>query len=60
MVQWLIAALVGGFLVLLVVGGLTGRVRARGCCAPDPGKDLRMRTGDTSDTSGTDESVNGR
>jgi hypothetical protein len=30
--------------VLLAVGALTGRVRARSCCAvPDPAKDTRMR-----------------
>jgi len=32
------------FLVLLVYGGLTGRVRLTSCCAvADPSKDLRMR-----------------
>ena len=33
------------FLVTLVVGGLTGRVRMSSCCAiADPRKDLRMRS----------------
>ena len=32
------------FLVVLVYGGLTGRVRLTSCCAvADPRKDLRMR-----------------
>jgi hypothetical protein len=32
------------FLLLLVYGGLTGRVRLRSCCAvADPRRDLRMR-----------------
>ena len=32
------------FLVALVFGGLTGRVRMSSCCAvADPSKDLRMR-----------------
>jgi len=32
------------FLVLLVYGGLTGRVRLTSCCAvADPRRDLRMR-----------------
>lgn len=32
------------FLVVLVYGGLTGRVRMTSCCAvADPTKDLRMR-----------------
>ena len=32
------------FLVVLVYGGLTGRVRLSSCCAvADPRKDLRMR-----------------
>jgi hypothetical protein len=32
------------FLVTLVYGGLTGRVRLSSCCAvADPAKDLRMR-----------------
>jgi hypothetical protein len=32
------------FLVLLVYGGITGRVRLSSCCAvADPRRDLRMR-----------------
>jgi hypothetical protein len=38
------ALLVVAFLVLLVVGRLTGRVRTGSCCAPaDARRDLRMR-----------------
>lgn len=40
-----IGLLVLGFLVLLVVGGLTGRVKATSCCsvsAADPRRDRRM------------------
>ena len=38
------AGLVVAFLALLVVGGLTGRVRTRSCCAPaEARRDLRMR-----------------
>lgn len=33
-----------GFLVLLVIGAVTGRVRINSCCAvADPRRDLRMR-----------------
>jgi hypothetical protein len=32
------------FLALVVYGGLTGRIRGRGCCSiPDPRRDARMR-----------------
>lgn len=32
------------FLVLAIYGGLTGRVKGRGCCSiPDPRQDARMR-----------------
>jgi len=42
------AYLLGGFaatfLVLLVVGGITGRVRATNCCSiADPTRDARMQ-----------------
>lgn len=45
MVPYLIGALVIAFLVFLVVGALTGRVRAQSCCSltSDPATDLRMR-----------------
>ena len=40
-------------LVLLVVGGLTGRVQARSCCAvADPRLDLRMRAAFDDDNDG--------
>lgn len=45
MVPYLIGALVIAFLVFLVVGALTGRVKAQSCCSltSDPDTDLRMR-----------------
>jgi hypothetical protein len=44
MARYLVATPVVIFLVLLAVGALTGRVRARSCCSPaDPAADLRMR-----------------
>ena len=51
MIKYLLGSIVVLFLVLLVYGGLTGRVRAQaGCCCPaDPDKDLRMR-GDEEDS----------
>lgn len=50
MIKYLIGGAVVVFLVLLVYGGLTGRVRAQGgcCCPPDPDHDLRMRIPDGS------------
>jgi hypothetical protein len=40
------------FLVALVYGGVTGRVRMTSCCAvADPAKDLRMRAGFEDDQS---------
>lgn len=44
MIEYLIGGVVMVFLVALIVGGLTGRVRARGCCSvADPSQDPRMR-----------------
>jgi uncharacterized membrane protein len=44
LVRYLLGALVLLPTVALAVGALTGRVRARSCCAtPDPRDDLRMR-----------------
>ena len=44
MTRYLVATPVVIFMVLLAVGALTGRVRARTCCSPaDPAADLRMR-----------------
>lgn len=34
MIRYVVAAPLVLFLVLLVVGGLTGRVRVRSCCSP--------------------------
>lgn len=40
---YVIGVLVAIFLVLLIVGAVTGRVKARHCCAPaDADQDLRM------------------
>ncbi len=44
----MIPNIIGGlallFLIVSVVGGLTGRVRAKSCCSiADPTRDLRMR-----------------
>ena len=48
MITYLLGGAAVVFLVMLVYGGLTGRVRAQGgcCCPADPNKDLRMRTSD--------------
>ncbi len=44
MVVALLAGIVTLFLVALLVGGVTGRVRVRSCCTPaDASRDLRMR-----------------
>lgn len=44
MFQYLIGGVVIAFLVLLVVGAVTGRVKSRSCCSvADPRQDLRMR-----------------
>ena len=44
MVAYLLAAAVVTFLVVLVVGALTGRVKLQSCCAvADASQDLRMR-----------------
>jgi hypothetical protein len=47
-ITYLLGGAVVVFLVLLVYGGLAGRVRLQsGCCCPaDPDKDFRMRTDD--------------
>ena len=43
MIEYLLGGLIVVFLVLLVVGGLTGRVKMRSCCAiADPNQDRRM------------------
>jgi hypothetical protein len=48
MIRFLVATPILVFPVLLAVGALTGRVRARSCCAPaDPAADLRMRTAES-------------
>ena len=41
---YVIAALAVGFLALVVIGAVSGRVRMSACCAvADPSRDLRMR-----------------
>jgi len=42
-VQWVLGGIVILVTVALVVGGITGRVRARSCCAVPPEQDLRLR-----------------
>ena len=51
-IRYLIAAPVVVFLVLLVYGGLTGRVRLQAgcCCPPDPKQDLRIQAPEGSST----------
>jgi hypothetical protein len=44
MLEYVIGGVVIAFLVVLVVGAVTGRVKSRSCCSiPDPRQDLRMR-----------------
>ena len=44
MLEYLIGGVVIAFLVFLVVGAITGRVKSRSCCSiSDPRQDLRMR-----------------
>jgi len=43
--QYVIGSLVALATLGLAVGAVTGKVRARSCCAPaDPSRDRRMRT----------------
>ena len=45
MFQYLIGGVVIAFLVLLLLGAITGRVKSRSCCSiSDPRQDLRMRS----------------
>lgn len=42
--EYVVGGVVVAFLLLLVFGALTGRLRMQSCCAPvDPTRDLRMR-----------------
>ena len=41
--QWLLAGLVIVATSILVIGGLTGRVRARNCCSLPAEHDRRLR-----------------
>lgn len=44
MLQYLVGGVVIVFLVLLILGAVTGRVKSRSCCSvADPRQDLRMR-----------------
>ena len=44
MIEYLLGGIVIAFLVVLIYGGVTGRIRGGRCCAPaDPNKDLRTR-----------------
>ena len=48
---YVIGALAVGFLAVLILGAVTGRVRMSACCTvADPKRDLRMR--DAYETSG--------
>ena len=43
MVQFLLGGIIVVFMVMLAVGALTGRVKARSCCSiADPNQDRRM------------------
>ncbi len=54
---WVFAVPVVGFVVLLVVGSVTGRVKARSCCGiADPRRDARMRDAFLDGASTTDPS----
>jgi hypothetical protein len=45
MTRYLVAAPIVIFIVVMAVGGLTGRIRARQCCAPpEASMDARMRS----------------
>ena len=47
MLRYLIGGAVAAFIVLLAVGGVTGRVRASTCCSTvDPDLDARLRDPD--------------
>lgn len=51
MLRYLIAAPLLIFVVALVVGSLTGRVKVQSCCgAPPPDRDLRLRTDEAAPT----------
>jgi hypothetical protein len=42
--RYFFAGLVVVFMIVMMVGGLTGRFKAKSCCViPDPAKDARMR-----------------
>jgi len=40
---YVLGVLVVAFVVLVVVGSVTGRIKIKSCCAADPRRDLRMR-----------------
>lgn len=48
MIAALLGAVIVGFLAVLLVGLVTGRIawRQESCCAPDPSRDGRMRVPD--------------
>ena len=53
MIAYLLGGAAAAFLVLLVVGGITGRVRITSCCAiADPTRDAPMRDLDELEPSG--------
>jgi len=42
-VQYVLGSLLIVFLLALLVGAVTGRVKTTSCCPTDPRRDLRMR-----------------
>jgi hypothetical protein len=50
MVEYLLGGLIVVFMVLLAIGALTGRVKARSCCSiPDPSRDRMMTDAEPAD-----------
>lgn len=56
MVPYLLGGVVIAFLAFVVIGGLTGRVKAQSCCSltADPQKDARLRGAGAPTDSGLD------
>ena len=47
MIRFVLGGIVIAFLLVMVIGGLTGRVRAQSCCGVGtPDRDVRMRSVD--------------
>lgn len=42
--RYLLGGLIVGFMIFMLIGGLTGRLKAESCCVvADPAKDVRMQ-----------------